>query len=53
MKTQQFHVHAIFTCMSCGKNWQNYNNARKLAYAHAKKTGHEVRGEIGRAYHYN
>lgn len=46
------HVHAIFTC-ECGRDWQDYNNARKLAYAHAKKTGHKVRGEIGTAYHYN
>lgn len=46
------YIHALFSC-ECGKDWQDYRNARSLAYAHAKRTGHKVRGEVGTAYHYN
>ena len=52
MGTQKFHVHELFTC-ECGKDWQDYTNARRRAYAHAMQTGHKVRGEVGVAYHYH
>lgn len=46
-------VHQIFSCLDCGKQWEDYKTARSQGYAHAMATGHKVRGEVGRAYHYN
>ena len=46
-------IHAIFDCNTCGKVWEDFETARKSGYNHAIATGHEVRGEIARAYHYN
>lgn len=53
MKAQTKIIHQVASCMVCGKHWEDYNNARKKAYAHAKKTGHRVRGETGTAFNYN
>lgn len=49
----KFRTSALFTCHDCGKEWQDHNTARQLAYSHAKRSGHFVRGEIGTAYHYS
>ena len=40
-------VHAIFTCLDCGKLFDGYKNAQALAAIHAKKYKHRVDGEIG------
>ncbi len=50
---KRFRVHALFDCSTCGKEWQNWENAREEAYKHALKTGHSVHGEVGTSYHYN
>ena len=53
MKTEHWSTGEIFDCTTCGKSWQQNGVARKKAYAHAKTTGHKVRGEISTCYHYN
>lgn len=53
VQAKRYRTHALFDCYDCGKQWQAHKTARQLAYNHAKKTGHHVRGEIGTAYHYN
>jgi len=52
MKAQSWNTHALFECMTCGKRWEYYMNAREQAYSHAKATGHDVSGEVGRVYYY-
>lgn len=52
IKSDHWNVHAIFNCNGCDKSWQDFTTARQKAYAHAKNTGHDVRGEIGVAYQY-
>lgn len=48
-------VHQIAHCTECSERWEDYknSNARKQAYAHAKKTGHKVNGETGTAWSYH
>ncbi len=55
MKTRTFTVHQIAICFTCGKRWEDYINhkARKSAYQHAKKTGHDVSVETGLVTRYN
>lgn len=53
MTTKQFRTSALFTCYTCGKEFEALETSRQEAYAHAKQTGHSVRGEIVTAYHYN
>lgn len=53
MKSKTFVIHQIFSCEKCGITWEDYTNARKKAYAHAKATGHKVTGETGTSIQYN
>ena len=53
MKNESGTTSEIFTCYTCGKQWEDYNNARKKAYHHAKNTGHRVSGEVVKKYSYN
>lgn len=53
MKISSGKVHSIFHCHTCGLEWQDFKNARKNAYSHAKNKGHRVTGEVGFYYHYN
>ena len=39
--------HAIADCRSCGKHWENYVTAQRLAAIHAKQTGHHVVIDLG------
>ncbi len=45
----------IAGCDECDKRWEDYNRqkARKAAYAHAMKTGHQVWVETITAIVYN
>lgn len=45
-------VHAVAWCSDCGKQFDNWKNAQALAAQHAKKYGHQVRGETGFAFAY-
>ena len=40
-------IHAIADCVICGKHWEDYLTVQKLAYAHARKTGHKVIVDLG------
>ena len=51
--TKRFRTSALFDCLTCGVNWEDYRTSRQEAYKHAKETGHKVRGEIATSYHYN
>ncbi len=42
-------IHQIAHCIECDKTWDDYSNARKKGYAHAKSTGHSVTWETGTA----
>lgn len=42
-------VHAIATCLDCGKQWYSINSDG-LAAQHHYKTGHTVTAEIGIAF---
>ena len=54
MKTKQFRTSALFTCDTCGVDFETLSTAREEAYNHAKvNRGHHVRGEICTAYHYD
>ena len=46
-------IHCIAECEDCGKEWQDFRDARAKAYAHAKSTGHSVWVETGTARMYN
>ena len=47
-------VHATFRCCSydCNKEWSDYKTAQRNAAAHARRTGHTVRGEVAYAVTY-
>ena len=53
MKGKRWRIHAIFECRDCGKRWENYRTAQKLAKRHAEKHHHNVHGEIGIAVYYD
>lgn len=40
-------VHAIIECEDCEWGTNSYKNAQAIAAKHAKKYGHNVKGEIG------
>lgn len=44
-------VHAVFEC-ACGWSCQDYLTAQKKAADHARRTGHQVSGELGYAVVY-
>lgn len=50
---RKWKMHALFSCQQCDKEWGWYKTAQQNAAAHAKRTGHEVHGEIGYAARYN
>jgi len=45
-------IHVIADCTVCGKHWENYLTAQKLAAAHARRTGHRVIAELGYVIEY-
>lgn len=45
-------VHVIADCKVCGKHWEDYLTAQKLAAAHARKTGHKVIADLGYVVEY-
>lgn len=45
-------VHAIIGCTVCDAEWQDFTTAQEKAAAHARETGHYVRGEVGYAVEY-
>lgn len=51
--TSQKVIHCLARCMDCGLEWENYKTARNDARKHAKKTGHQVRGEQGTIFTFN
>lgn len=40
-------IHAVATCEVCGKNWDDFETAKKLAAKHVTETGHRVYVETG------
>lgn len=46
-------VHAILQCTVCDKEWQDYLTAQEKATAHARATGHTVKGELGYSVEYS
>ena len=55
MKAYTTSVHQIAYCFNCDFHNEDYlkHTARKLAYKHAKKTGHKVTVETGLLTVYN
>lgn len=53
VSTQKGLIHAQAECLDCGKEWGWYLTAQKLAYAHARKTGHKVEVETGYSITYS
>jgi len=55
MKTKSRTTSQIASCLTCGKQWEDYikHRARKSAYSHAKKKGHSVIVETTTAIRYN
>ena len=45
-------IHAIADCTVCGKHWEDYMTAQKLAAAHARRTGHKVIVDLGYVVEY-
>lgn len=45
-------IHAMATCLDCDWESQDYSTARRKGWDHNRRTGHAVRVEIGRAFHY-
>lgn len=45
-------VHGLAECQDCGWKTSSYKNAQALAAQHARRYGHQVRGELGIAFSY-
>lgn len=47
LSTRKGLVHGIAACTVCGWNCEDYLTVQRQASAHATKTGHEVKAELG------
>jgi len=46
-------IHCIAECNDCGKVFENYKNAQAVAFIHAQKYGHLVKGDVGLFFEYD
>lgn len=52
MTFQKWLIHATAECTVCGEQWTAYLTTQELASAHARKTGHLVKADLGYAVEY-
>ena len=45
-------IHAVVECEDCDWTTASYKNAQAIAKIHAKKYGHNVKGELGISFGY-